>query len=91
VSSRVDGSFRYDGPWRKVRLAILERDGWECQLRLEGCTGWASEVDHVVAVSLGGGVYDPENLRAACATCNRRRGGVLGGSKPFERRPSREW
>jgi 5-methylcytosine-specific restriction endonuclease McrA len=72
-------------------LEVLARDGWVCRIRAEGCTLTATEVDHVVAVSLGGGVYDPENLRASCATCNRRRGGVLGGSKPSVRRPSREW
>ena len=78
MNSRADGSFRYDGPWRKVRLAVLERDGWKCRIGGPGCRVRASEVNHVVAVSLGGGVYDPENLRAACSVCNAARGGRLG-------------
>ncbi len=63
--------------WRKLREAILARDGHRCQIRLPGCTGQAREVDHIVPVEHGGAWWDPANLRASCARCNRSRGAAL--------------
>ena len=65
-------------PWRRLRLLILERDGFTCQLRLPGCTGLASHVDHRVSRRDGGSDH-PDNLQAACANCNQRKGGGPGG------------
>jgi 5-methylcytosine-specific restriction protein A len=56
-----------------VRQIVLRRDGHACQLRLAGCTGTATEVDHVLPVAHGG-TDEPANLRASCQSCNRRRG-----------------
>jgi 5-methylcytosine-specific restriction protein A len=86
MSTRSDGSFRYDGRWRKVRLAVLERDGHVCQIRGPKCEVSAGVVDHIIPWRVGGALYDPENLRAACATCNSGR----VWRNPV-RRPSREW
>lgn len=58
---------------RKQHQAILSRDHWECQLRLEGCTVRATTVDHIIPVSRGGG-EEATNKRAACASCNTKRG-----------------
>jgi 5-methylcytosine-specific restriction protein A len=63
----------YQGPWRKIRLEILERDRHRCQIKGPGCTGEALEVDHILPVSLGGAWWDPENLRASCSRCNNAR------------------
>jgi hypothetical protein len=63
----------YSGPWRRVRLTILARDGYLCQIIAPGCTRAATQVDHIVPVSKGGSILDPANLRAACARCNRGR------------------
>ena len=63
----------YAGPWRKVRKAVLERDAHLCQIRSDGCTIRATEVDHIVPVLQGGSWYDTSNLRASCKSCNRRR------------------
>lgn len=74
---------------QKVRLAVLERDGYECRLRLPGCLGRATEVDHIVPRAAGGPVFDLDNLRAACRSCNtRRRTPWVRGA---EAGPSREW
>jgi 5-methylcytosine-specific restriction endonuclease McrA len=84
----------YGSAWRKVRLAILERDDL-CQVRGEGCQLVADQVDHVGSWRDGASVADPTNLRAACAHCNLQRGGRLGAAKSSarfsQRRPSREW
>lgn len=60
----------YNGPWQRIRLKILERDGHTCQIRGRNCTVKATHVDHIVPVEQGGPPYDPANLRAACQRCN---------------------
>jgi 5-methylcytosine-specific restriction endonuclease McrA len=64
---------RYDTTaWRQTRLVVLERDRGQCQMHRDGrCRGYATEVDHIVAVAHGGDFYALSNLRAACSTCNR--------------------
>lgn len=59
--------------WRKIRLQVLERDNWQCQIRRKGCTELATQVDHIVPVTKGGAKFDPRNLRAACHKCNNGR------------------
>jgi hypothetical protein len=71
MSRRVHPAYR--GPWRRVRQSTLERDQHRCQINGPGCTGVATEVDHIVPVTQGGAWYEGANLRAACRTCNRRR------------------
>jgi 5-methylcytosine-specific restriction endonuclease McrA len=85
----------YGATWRKLRLAVLERDGYTCRIGLPGCLVTATQVDHVVSWRDGGSVFDESNLRAACGHCNAARGGAAGAAKSLarfsERRPSREW
>ena len=58
-------------PWPKVRLAVLERDGWVCQIRNPAlCTKAATQVDHIVSPLDGGAWWDHGNLRASCQPCN---------------------
>ena len=63
--------------WRRIRAAVLDRDGHQCRTHAEGwcaalprhvCTVTATQVHH-----LDGKVHgdDPQRLRASCATCNR--------------------
>src|SRR5664280_1276336 len=66
----------YQGPWRRVRLTILERDGYLCRIKGPKCTVIATQVDHIVPVKpdgSGGAWFEPANLRAACFACNRDR------------------
>lgn len=60
--------------WRTViRPQALARDNHQCQLRFPGiCTGHATEVDHIVAVS-DGGADELDNARSACRRCHARR------------------
>lgn len=54
--------------WRKVRLAIFDRDGWACVYC--GAMDKALECDHVFPLSRGGS-NDKSNLATACMPCNR--------------------
>jgi 5-methylcytosine-specific restriction enzyme A len=56
--------------WKAIRLAVLARDGYRCQIRGPRCTGFAQHVDHIVPWRAGGAWFDMRNLRAACPTCN---------------------
>lgn len=67
-SSRATGTSK----WRAIRARILERDGHVCQVRLTCHGARATEVDHVVPVSRGGG-NEWSNLRASCSDCNQAR------------------
>lgn len=60
----------YSGAWPRVRLRVLERDGYLCRIRGAKCTVTATQVDHIVPVSKGGAWWDEANLRASCAKCN---------------------
>lgn len=60
----------YNGPWKRIRLEILTRDGGRCQIGGPNCTGHADQVDHIVPLEQGGAPYDHANLRAACRRCN---------------------
>jgi hypothetical protein len=57
----------------KVRRAVFARAGGRCELRLDGCTGRAEEVDHIVPRAAGGAMFDLSNLRAVCKACHRQR------------------
>jgi 5-methylcytosine-specific restriction protein A len=63
--------------WARVRQEVLDRDGHRCTIRIAGCTGRATQVDHVVPIAALGPDDprrdDPANLRAACRSCNVKR------------------
>lgn len=75
----------YSGPWKQIRRRILDRDEHRCQIRAHGCLQWATEVDHILPVALGGAWWDDENLRAACRPCN------LGRNIKARTTSSRRW
>lgn len=59
---------------KKVKDAVLERDGYRCVLQLAWCQIVAVDADHRANRQNGGarsGVLDkPSNLVAACRRCN---------------------
>jgi 5-methylcytosine-specific restriction protein A len=68
-SARKDPAYgRAD--WKRARLACLQQARWRCQLRLEGCTGAATEADHIHGLA-----SDPQHkhLRAVCKSCHAKR------------------
>lgn len=52
-----------------VRLRILRRDAYRCQLGYAGCIGAATDADHIIPV-FEGGTDDPTNGQAACKPCH---------------------
>ena len=81
---------RYGATWRRARDAALRRARGRCEIRLEGCAGAASQVDHVDGVE-----NDPrhKNLRAACDPCHKKitaqqgKGFRAGGTPPADPQP----
>lgn len=58
----------YGNDWRKARIACLRRARWRCEIKLDGCQGAASQVDHIDQAD-----NDPQHqrLRATCAACHK--------------------
>lgn len=75
--------------WATLRIAVLRRDGWECQWVTGGriCAAAANQCDHI------GDPLDHsmENLRALCAWHHGKRSGSQGAkasnARPSARRP----
>lgn len=72
-----------------VRAAVLEANQvtnqGRCTLRLEGCTGRATQAHHTRGREVSGD--DPRYLAAACAHCNRK-AGKPGSTNPKPKRVS---
>lgn len=85
----------YCWPWPTIRLRVLDRDGWRCQINGPLCLGKATEVDHIRSWRIPGvDPYDMTNLRAACKPCNSQLGGRAAHQRPVDRTtapPSRDW
>jgi hypothetical protein len=72
---RVSGAGRrrnqsYGRRWREIRLKVLERDGYRCQIRAPKCTARAEVVDHITPARVTGPTFNPAALRASCRSCN---------------------
>ncbi len=67
MSERAIGS----GKWKKLRITILDRDGWQCAI----CNRPAHTVDHIIPRVKGGDMWAPDNLQSMCKSCNSSKGG----------------
>jgi len=72
VDGRCDQHRRRGGSaWRRLRLAVLDRDRWRCQR----CGRPASTVHHLDGLAQGGvELCHPSRLEARCPACNTRAG-----------------
>lgn len=77
---------RHTSEWKRVRLIVLERDGYICQIRGPRCTRRATAVDHIIPLVMGGDAFDTMNLRASCLRCNC--GRRVGVQRRRRRRPA---
>lgn len=81
ASSRITGDRR----WREqFAPAILERDGYACQIRYAGiCTGYATVVDKITPAARRPDLaYDERNARAACEACNDEKARTVDQGRP---------
>jgi len=68
--------------WRHVRAQVLREEsscalcGGQLDPSQPRATPWATEVDHVHPLALGGDPYDRANLRAVHRWCHQRRPAV---------------
>lgn len=58
----------------RTRRVVAKRSGGLCEMNLSGCTRWATDTAHRVAVGMGGKPLDndwrPSNVVHACRTCH---------------------
>ena len=73
--------------WRRTRRMVMDRDGWACQLRLDGCTGRAEHAHHTHGRNVTGD--DPRFIVAACPSCNLKTGQPQGNPPPEP--PRTQW
>jgi hypothetical protein len=60
--------------WRKLSKRVIREEG-VCWLQLPGCTRIATTADHIVPATVRPDlILVRANCRAACLSCNRRRG-----------------
>ena len=59
-----------DAAWRRIRLLVLQRDGYRCRIGGKKCETVANQVDHIIPIADGGRRLDMNNLRASCKPCN---------------------
>lgn len=55
--------------FQRAERRVLKRDGYQCQVKAEGCTGRAVTAHHVVARGQGGSNDDP-NFLSCCRFCH---------------------
>ena len=61
----------YGYVWQRLRLSVLERDGYLCQVcRHNGRLTQATEVDHIVGKA-NGGDDSLDNLQSLCKPCHK--------------------
>lgn len=71
--------------WRRTRALVLQRDGYRCQLKLDGCTGRGEHVHHTMPREIVGD--DVAHLVAACPSCNYKIGDPTRHDPPPTVRP----
>lgn len=67
--SSSDRRARLPQDWDSRRASVLRRDSFRCKIAGAGCSGIATEVDHIRR----GDDHRLENLRAVCRSCHRKK------------------
>lgn len=84
--------------WRRTRRIVLQRDEYQCQLQLDGCTGrakWSltgkhqAHVHHIKGRAITGD--DPRWLVTSCAPCNLAVGSPTAQRHDPAPRPVSNW
>lgn len=72
--------------WDRIRIRVLRRDRYICQIRLQGCTKRASDVDHIGSRT----DHSLLNLQSACAHCHGRKSSQEGHNAKRRLRDARK-
>ncbi|ASZ75439.1 HNH endonuclease [Mycobacterium phage Kimona] len=81
-----DRRARLPADWEEnYRIPVLQRDGYRCQIRLRGCLGKATDVDHIRR----GDDHSHRNLQAACSRCHGKKSSAEGNARKRELRARR--
>lgn len=82
--------------WQALRAQLIDERDHVCSIcrclldpDLPASHPRAIHADHIVALSRGGALLDPSNVRLTCRTCNLQRG--AGPKQPAKPETSREW
>lgn len=78
--SSSDRRARLPQDWDSRRASVLRRDGYRCQIAGAGCSGIATEVDHIRR----GDDHRFDNLRAVCSSCHKKK--TLGEAQVASRK-----
>lgn len=68
--------------WFRLRKQVLRECGGRCEMRIEGCLGVATEVDHIRP----GDDHSRTNLRGVCRRCHALKSSGEGNSRLSELR-----
>ena len=85
MTSKWDSSRRRQelpANWSRLRRQVLRECGGRCEIRLAGCVGEASEVDHIRR----GDDHSRANLRGACRRCHALKSSAEGNARSAELR-----
>lgn len=70
-SGRTRASSAEHKAWaRAVMRRNRDHHGGQCEISGPGCSGRATQADHVVAVAEGGAEFDVDNGRGVCVPCH---------------------
>lgn len=84
--------------WRRTRALVLQRDEYQCQIRLAGCVGlekwsltgrYAAHVHHTKGRAITGD--DPRHLVTSCRPCNIAVGDPSAQRHDPAPRPTSKW
>jgi 5-methylcytosine-specific restriction endonuclease McrA len=85
MTSKWDSSRRrleLPANWSRLRRQVLREAEGRCEIRLAGCVGEASEVDHIRR----GDDHSRSNLRAVCRRCHALKSSAEGNARLAELR-----
>jgi 5-methylcytosine-specific restriction enzyme A len=85
IEQRAAAKRFYASPaWRELRARVLAERPL-CELRLSGCWGRATQVDHKQSIEKGGAALAESNCQSACAHCHSIKTARSDGGFGFER------
>lgn len=59
--------------YKRWRAAVMANANGQCQIKGVGCTGQATQADHIVPIAEGGEKYNVSNGQGVCGTCHKRK------------------